>query len=308
MSQSAILKASPRGEVNGRDASGGFTVTALREECKSEVLKFLDQRPAHTFGLSSFIHSNGLVSPHNRGDFHGCHDAEGRLVGVALIGRFILFETHRRDVIKAFAQVARGYDDGYMLLGEQEKVQVFWRYYAQGKMRPRLCSRQLLLEHRWPIELRHPVPALRPATLSELSLVVPAHAELALTESGINPLEIDPDGFRQRCARRIEQGKTVVLTENDRLIFKAEIVGDTASTIYLEGVWVDPQERGKGYGLRCLSQLTRTLLLRSASVSVLVNERFEAARALYSRVGYKLNSYYDTIFLHREKPAISGKR
>jgi len=282
-------------------------VTALPEQSKAEVLEFLDQRPAHTFGLSCFIHSNGLVSPHNRGAFHACRDLEGNLVGVALIGRFILFEAHNDDVIRAFAQTARQYADGYMLLGEQEKVQTFWRYYAKNKMRPRLHSRQLLLEHRWPIELHEPIPALRTAALSDLSLVVPAHAELALAESGINPLQIDAEGFRQRCARRIEQGRTVVFTENDRLIFKAEIVGDTPSTIYLEGVWVNPLERGKRYGFRCMSQLTRTLLRRTASVSVLVNERFEAARALYSRVGYRFTSCYDTMFLHRATPAMADK-
>jgi len=284
-----------------------LTVTALGEQHRSEVLQFLDQRPAHTFGLSSFILSNGLVSPHNRGDFHACRDREGKLMGVALIGRFILFETqssnHKdvdKEVIRAFARVARPYDDGHMLLGEEDKVRTFWRYYAQGKMKPRLHSRQLLLEHRWPIELHQPVPALRPATLSELDLVAPAHAELAFAESGINPLEVDAEAFRQRCTRRIEQGKTIVLIENGRLIFKAEIVGDTPGTVYLEGVWVNPDERRKGNGLRCVSELTRTLLCRTASVSVLVNEKYEAARALYSRVGFRLSSYYSTVFLQRE--------
>src|SRR5262249_19446109 len=114
MSQSAIPKASPPGKVNSRAASRSLTVTALEEQNRSEVLQFLDRRPAHTFGLSSFIHTNGLVSPHNRGDFHACRDLEGRLMGVALIGRFILFETETQDVIRAFARVARRYDNGHL--------------------------------------------------------------------------------------------------------------------------------------------------------------------------------------------------
>jgi predicted GNAT family acetyltransferase len=67
--------------------------------------------------------------------------------------------------------------------------------------------------------------------------------------------------------------------------------------IYLEGIYVNPSERGKGYGLRCLSQLSRELLLRAKSLCLLVNEQNGQARAFYQRAGYKLHSHYDTIYL-----------
>jgi predicted GNAT family acetyltransferase len=125
------------------------------------------------------------------------------------------------------------------------------------------------------------------------------HAQSAYEESGIDPLEVDPEGFYRRCARRVEQGRTWVLVDNNKLIFKAEVVADTPHVAYLEGVWVNPEERGRGWGLRCLSQLTRTLLLHSKSVCLLVNEQNRQAVAFYKRAGYKLISNYDTIFLSR---------
>ena len=280
--------------------TGTVMVNQLEPEHEAEVLAFLDERPVHTFGMVGFIKANGLVSPDNRGTFYACRDDEGRLQGVALIGRHILFETRTDAAIEAFARLAKGFENAHMVLGEQEHVQAFWSYYAEGGQAPRRFCRELLLEQRGPVEAQEAVPGLRLATMNDLDLVVPAHAQSAFDESGIDPLQVDPEGFRQRCERRIERGQTWVWIEDGRLIFKAEVITDTAPVTYLEGVWVAPQERGKGNGSRCVSQLGRNLLMRSSSVCLLVNEKAEGARALYEGVGYKFISYYDTIFLKQQ--------
>lgn len=289
------------------DAPGFFTtdsepliVEELSAEQEAEVMEFLGERPNHTFGMAGFIRTNGLVSPHNQGAFYACRDNDGELQGVALIGRYILFETRSDGAIEAFAHLARDCRSAHMLLGEQEKVETFWDYYEDGGQAARLCCRELLFEQGWPVEVREAVPSLRLATLDDLDLVVPAHAQTALDESGIDPLKESPEGFRSRCARRIEQGQTWVWVEEGRLMFKAEVLTDTPEVAYLEGVWVDPAERGKGVGLRCMSRLTRELLSRSASVCLLVNEKFQAAQRFYKKAGYKFVSHYDTIFLKQE--------
>ena len=48
--------------------------------------------------------------------------------------------------------------------------------------------------------------------------------------------------------------------EDGTLMFKADVITDTPEVVYLEGVWVDPSERGNGNGLRCMSQLNREFL------------------------------------------------
>jgi uncharacterized protein len=126
---------------------------------------------------------------------------------------------------------------------------------------------------------------------------MPIQAQMAFDESRVNPLEQDPEGFRQRCSRRIKQGRTWVWIENGELIFKADILSDTSSVIYLEGVWMNSARRAQGYGLRCMSQLALTLLSRTRSLCVLVNENNKEAHTFYYRAGYKLRSVYDTIFL-----------
>jgi predicted GNAT family acetyltransferase len=281
----------------GRDAARRSTVTKLDGEHQQEVLDFLAERPLHTVIMSSFVRDNGLVSPLNRGTFYACRDEEGRLEGVALIGHATMVEARTEEALAAFARLARESQSGHVILGEKEKVGRFWDYFATGEESPRLLCREMLLEQRWPVAVREEVKGLRLATADDLELVMPVQAEMAYAESGVNPLERDPEGFRRRCARRIEMGRVWVWVEDGRLIFKAEIISETPEVIYLEGIWVNPDERGKGYGLRCMSQLGRELLGRVGSLSMLVNERNSKALSLYRRAGYKLRGCYDTIYL-----------
>jgi ribosomal protein S18 acetylase RimI-like enzyme len=273
-------------------------VQALAEEHREEALQFLASRPVHTVVMASFIRDNGMASALNRGTFYGCRDEEGRLLGVALIGHATLVETDSDEALAAFARVARGCPRTHVMMGERDRIERFWEYYAEDGRSPRLICRELLMEQRWPIQVRDPVPDLRLATPGDLDQVMAVQAQMAFAESGINPMEADPEGFRRRCLRRIEQGRVWVWTEGGRLIFKADIVSETPEVKYVEGVWVSPDQRGRGYGLRCLSQLSRELLARSSAVTLLVNEKAQEAVSFYRRAGYKPCSHYDTIFLH----------
>jgi len=274
-------------------------VESLVNENKAEVLAFLSERPLHTVYLSGYILDNGIVSPLNRGSFYGYRNLEGKLEGVALIGHATLFEIRSGEALAAFARLAQSHTRTHMLMGEIEKVENFWNLYGAGGQAPRLMCRELLFEQRFPVEVKKPVRGLRRATLRDLEMLLPVHAEMAREESGVNPMEKDPNGFRLRCARRIEQGRVWVLIENGRLIFKADIVSDTSEVVYLEGIYVSPEDRGQGTGLNCLSQLTRHLLARTKVVSLLANELNQAASAFYLKAGFKLRAHYDTIFLQQ---------
>lgn len=276
-----------------------LTVQALTDEHEQEVLAFLAVRPLHTVIMSSFIRDNGLVSTLNRGTFYACRNEDGSLEGVALIGHVTLIEAHANAVLETFARLAQGCQSAHVIMGEQEKLERFWGYYAEAGQTPRLICRELLFEQKWPVQVREEVPELRLATMADLALVAPVQAQMAFDEGGVNPMARDPEGFRRRCARRIEQGRVWVWVEAGRLIFKADVIAETPEVNYLEGIWVNPAERGRGYGLRCISQLSRSLLMRTGSVSLLVNEQNPKAVTLYSKAGYKLRSCYDTIYLQQ---------
>ena len=129
---------------------------------------------------------------------------------------------------------------------------------------------------------------------------MPIQAELAFAESGVNPMEIDPTGFRARCLRRIEQERTWVVVEDDRLTFKADVISETSSVVYLEGIWVRDERRSNGNGVRFMNELTHKLLEDTKSICLLVNETNQRAQNFYRKCGFRFRATYETIFLPRK--------
>jgi len=281
------------------EADVTVTVFELTEEDRNEVLAFLAERPTQTVCMTGFIRDNGLVSPHNRGTFYGCRNSEDRLEGVALIGHATLIEARTSRAMREFGLVAQTHTRTHMIMGEVDAVEEFWNYYADEGQEMRRACRELLFELRHAMDVPEETGEMRRANLGDLDQIVPVQAAMAELESGVNPIEVDPEGFRARCARRIEMGRVWVLEQDGKLVFKADVQADTPDVIYLEGVWVAPTERGKGIGRKCLRQLCRDLLTRAKSVCLLVNEESERAHIFYRMCNFKMRGVYDSIFLRQ---------
>lgn len=265
-----------------------------------EVLGFLAKPTIDSIYMTGLIQDNGVESPFNRGTFYAARDTDGQLEGVALIGHATLIEARTEEALSAFARLARAHPHAHVIVGRQEKIESFWSYYGKGGQRPRQICRELLFEQRLPTLALEPVPELRRATLEDLPQIIPVNALMAEEESSVNPLEVDAEGFRTRLRRRVEQGRVWVWTRGPRLIFKVDVMTEAPGVVYLEGVFVHPLERGRGYGARCLSQLGRQFLARERAICLLVNERNKDAQVFFFKIGYKLRGCYDTIFLQPE--------
>ena len=268
----------------------------LRETEKSEALTFLAQRPLHTVYMASLIRDNGVVSLLNRGRLYSYRGTRGQLEGIALLGHATLIEARTESSLTAFARLAQQSSLPYLIRGEEDLVKKFWSQYEKsGQSASRVC-RELLLE-----QVSAPqgpeVTGLRQATLADLENVIKVNSEMAKAESGSDPLQRDPEGFRSRIARRISLGRNWIWMEDGKLLFKADIIAETPQVIYLEGIYVEPGERHKGYGSTCLTQLGRTLLRHTGSICLTVNASKEKTKDFYSKAGYAPRSYYDTIYL-----------
>lgn len=285
------------------ESAGVRAPEPLREEDHREALEFLAERPLHTVYMAGLIRDNGVVSASNRGVFYACRGEESaRLEGVALVGHATLVEARSEDALIAFARLARGCEETHLVRVEQEQSTLFWHHYAEGCARaPRRVCRDLLLELRRPVPVCAEVPDLRPARAEDVDAVMSVNAAMALDEGGVDPFVADAEGFRRRTLRRIEQGRVWVWSVSSRLVFKADVLADTPEAVYLEGVHVRAEERGRGHGKRCLLQLGRSLLRRAGAVCLAVNERQAGARNFYTRAGFAPRGGYDTIYLRREE-------
>ncbi|HKQ51154.1 MAG TPA: GNAT family N-acetyltransferase [Pyrinomonadaceae bacterium] len=279
----------------------GFPVVEpLRARHAAETLAFLAERPLHTVAMAGFIRENGIQSPLNRGSFYGSRNALGRLEGVALVGHATLFEARTDAALCALARQARDCASKYMIMGEREGVERFWNYYAAGSEAPRLVCHTVLMAQNLPAQDFGNAPDLRPAAPCDLEAVVTANVSIILKEHGRNPLEHDAKGFLRRCSLRIERGRTWVWTENERLLFKADVLAETPAATYIEGIYVSPEEKGRGYGRRGMSELARKLEGQTKAVCGLVAGKNTMARAFYEMMGYRAAADHATYFLEPE--------
>jgi ribosomal protein S18 acetylase RimI-like enzyme len=273
-------------------------VEPLTEADREAALDFLSERPVHTVIMAGWILERGVESPEHRGKFYGCWNAVGILEGVALIGRVTMFETGSDAAIATFAELARRDASVKLFFAESSALEKFWHAYRDTGQEPRLLCHELLYEKvPEPFTPTETVGNLRQASVDELEQVASAHAQLVIEETGENPLDKDSAGFYQRCAARIERGKVWVLMRDNELLFKADVETETPCTVYVEGLWVNPSYRRKGYGQLCWESLSRALLARNQSFCGFVNDENAPAKAFYEKVGCRVRARFDKIFV-----------
>jgi len=269
----------------------------LTDADQQEALDLLSRRPVNTVILAGWIHDHGIVSPQHRGAFYGYRDANGDLAGVAMIGKNLLFEASSDDAITAFAKCARECAEVRMLFAQEHELVKFWSHFRSGVPMPTASHHHLVRSGGLIDKDIEPVSELRIATRDELEQVVSAHAEMVLAETGIDPLAMDAVGFRERCTQRIDRGRVWVWMKDGELIFKTDIMAETPESVYMEGLWVNPKERGNAYGRRCIATLSRQLGSGSQVVSAFVDAETSLFESLYRKAGFVEVGEYAKIYL-----------
>jgi hypothetical protein len=273
-------------------------VHGLTNDDRLDVLAFLAVRPVHTVVMKSFIIDNGLESELNRGKFYGYRNAGGELAGVALIGHSTLVEARTDAAMHALAITARHSDTSiHLIMSDGKAAESFWGYFAGYSNTPRLTCIEALFELRFPFLVKKCKWEVRYATLDELEKVAEAQAEVAILESGVDPMVRDREGFLKRVARRIEQERVSVVVKDGELLFKTDVVAQTDDVAYLEGVYVNPEHRGLGIGPECLAEVGLRLLSEVQNVCLLSNVQFGNAHKSFLKAGFRNTDQCTTLFV-----------
>ncbi len=273
-------------------------VELLTEYNRTEVLNFLKVRPVHTVIMASFICDNGIESEDNRGKFYGYRNSKGKLEGVALIGHTTLIEARSEKALKAFARKAQTSETPIkLMMSHSDSIERFWNYYAIDGRKPRHNFKELLFELNFPFPVQDCRWDVRTAKPEELEDVAKAQAAVAFMESGIDPMLKDREGFLIRCLKRIEMGRTFVVFEDGKLLFKIDVMSETEDVIYLEGFYVAPEYRGLDLGPKCLAKVSVELLDRVQHICGLSNAEFASVHRSLGKAGYKNTDFCQTIFV-----------
>jgi ribosomal protein S18 acetylase RimI-like enzyme len=259
-------------------------VATLNEPGLDEILAFCAEDPVERVFLED-------VARRGLGRFTGLVEG-GRLAALCHVGTNLV---PSGIGCGAFAGV-EGARRARLVIGEENAVGDFWDVARDRLPSPR--------EDRpgQPVYVLETPPdpgetQLRPATLEDFELLVPACAEAHREELGGNPLERDPESFRWRTRMQIEDGRSWLWVEDGTIMFKAEASAWTLSAVQLQQVWVDPRVRGRGHAQRGMRDLCRLLLERVPVVCLFVRAENAPAIRVYEGVGMRHTiSYRSLIF------------
>lgn len=129
-------------------------------------------------------------------------------------------------------------------------------------------------------------PLLRVATEADVPQLVPMAAAAVKEMLTRDPLAEDPEGFPVRVKQRVRSGRTYVLEENGRLVFKLDIGSRSQFGAELEGLYTLPDERHKGHATLCLGQISRFLLSSLPRLTVRIDDSNTQFANIARKVGY----------------------
>ena len=140
------------------------------------------------------------------------------------------------------------------------------------------------------IRRRFDLPELtesRYATRSDLEQLVPACAAMHKEEVGIDPLERDAVGYRERIRDLIERKRSIVLMANGVIAAKCEFSAVTPDAVQLMGVWTAPAYRRRGLSRAMLREVCGHLARKGKTVTLFVNDFNRPAMSLYEGLGFQ---------------------
>lgn len=129
-------------------------------------------------------------------------------------------------------------------------------------------------------------PQLRPAVESDLDAVVPLAAAAVQESLGIDAVAAEGHIFRARVAARIKAGRTWVMTESDKVVFKVDMGARSRYGAELENPYMVPEMRKKGLGTLALGQVCRQQLSAIPRLTIRYDDKDPVLARVCRKVGF----------------------
>ena len=139
---------------------------------------------------------------------------------------------------------------------------------------------------------------VRLVTHADLDVYFPAAVEMFIGEIGVDPRAEDGGrSYRRRLSSLIAARRVFAKFDGPRVVFKAEIGSLSRRVGQIQGIWVDPEYRGRGYGVAGTAAVVAAIARQGRIASLYVNGYNEAARATYQRVGFEQVGTFATVLI-----------
>ncbi|AFA73059.1 putative acetyltransferase [Gordonia polyisoprenivorans VH2] len=143
-----------------------------------------------------------------------------------------------------------------------------------------------------------PDPHVRLVTHDDLEAYLPAAVDMFIGEVGVDPCAGDGGrSYRRRLASLIAARRVFARFEHGEVVFKAEIGSMSRAVGQIQGVWVDPRMRGRGYGGAGTAAVATAITALGRIPSLYVNSFNLPAQAAYRRIGFTQVGTFATILI-----------
>ncbi|MFF3750731.1 GNAT family N-acetyltransferase [Streptomyces sp. NPDC002018] len=254
------------------------------------ALAILESEPVANAFVTSRVQAAGLDPWRLGGEMWGWY-ADGRLRSLCYSGANLVPICAGPEAVRAFADRARRTGRRCSsIVGPAEATAQLWRLLepSWGPAREVRAHQPLMVTEEIPAVVA-PDPFVRRIRKDELEVIMPACVAMFTEEVGVSPLAGDGGLLYQaRVAELVGAGRSFARIDDGRVIFKAEIGAATNQACQIQGVWVDPDYRGRGLSESGMAAVVRYALADVAPVvSLYVNDYNAPARAAYRRVGFR---------------------
>jgi uncharacterized protein len=271
----------------------------LTDHDRDEVLALCDRDAITNVFVSSRIRSTSLDPSRLGGQLWGYSDG-GQLTAVCYSGANLVPVAADQDAIAAFA--ARAKLQGRRcssIVGPAEAISQLWSLLSPSWGRPReVRAVQPVMAISGPSPVR-PDPQVRMVRPHELDVLLPSCIAMFTEEVGVSPIGGDGGAaYRARMADLIGAGRSFARIEPDgHVTFKAEIGAVTPHACQVQGVWVPPEDRGRGHAVRGMAAVVQATLQLAPVVTLYVNDYNVPARAAYLHAGFtQVGTFMSVLF------------
>ncbi|MCO5992194.1 GNAT family N-acetyltransferase [Actinoallomurus rhizosphaericola] len=264
-------------------------VRLLDDRHREAVLEILDADPVSNVFVGSRVHAAGVDSGRLGAELWGYHRG-GHLTSLCYSGANLVPVAADREAARSFADRARSQGRRCSsIVGPVPAVTEMWNALRPFWGPPRaIRAAQPVMSTVSPPPVE-PDPAVRRVTMNDFDVLYPACVAMFTEEVGVSPQAGDGGVlYRARVAELIRSRRAFARIEDGRVVFKAEIGAVTPYACQVQGVWVNPELRGRRYAVHGMAAVvTEALRSIAPAVTLYVNDFNTPARATYRRVGFQ---------------------
>ncbi|WP_061964418.1 GNAT family N-acetyltransferase [Demequina aurantiaca] len=142
--------------------------------------------------------------------------------------------------------------------------------------------------------------AVRPATMVDYDLLLPASVHMFVGEVGYDPMHHGRAAYEDRLRALVRGGRVFVqfgtLEGSRQVLFKADVGAVGCNVAQVQGVWVNPAVRGRGLSKAGMAAVVESVRATIApTVSLYVNDFNAPAVAGYRAVGFEEVGTFATV-------------